>query len=142
MNWKKNEPFNKENFLYDEERDEYICPEGNRLKFNKTKKQDGSREYHMAGYKVCLDCKHYGVCTQAKRGRTIRRLAREKLKEELSQVYASPEGQKIYALRKEKAELPFGHIKRNLGAGYFLLRGRQGLTQKWDYYRQTSIFHG
>ncbi|GAI76398.1 unnamed protein product, partial [marine sediment metagenome] len=36
------------------------------------------------------------------------------------------ESQAIYKLRKEKAELPFGHIKRNLGVDAFLLRGRDG----------------
>ncbi len=30
----------KENFVYDAERDEYICPEDERLKYNKTKKKD------------------------------------------------------------------------------------------------------
>jgi hypothetical protein len=32
----------------------------------------------------------------------------------------------IYKPRKQKAGMPFGHIKRNLGAGHFLLRGLAG----------------
>ena len=35
--------------------------------------------------------------------------------------------EQVYRLRKQKVELPFGHIKRNLGAGHFLLRGREGV---------------
>ena len=46
-----------------------------------------------------------------------------KLKQEA--IYKSEYGQNIYKHRKEKAELPFGHIKRNLGAGHFLLRGNK-----------------
>ena len=32
-----------------------------------------------------------------------------------------------YKLRKEKVELPFGHIKRNLKVDSFLLRGLKGV---------------
>ena len=35
------------------------------------------------------------------------------------------ENQEIYSHRKERAELPFGHMKRNLAAGQFLLRGKE-----------------
>ncbi len=45
--------------------------------------------------------------------------------EKLEEVYLRRENQRLYKLRKEKAELPFGHIKRNLGAGQFILRGRE-----------------
>ena len=38
--------------------------------------------------------------------------------------YLLPENQAIYKLRKEKVEHPFGHMKRNLGAGQFMLRGK------------------
>lgn len=33
----------------------------------------------------------------------------------------------IYARRKEKMELPFGHLKRNLGVDSFLLGGLAGV---------------
>ena len=38
--------------------------------------------------------------------------------------YKLPENQEIYKLRKQKVEHPFGHIKRNLGAGQFMLRSK------------------
>jgi transposase len=125
---KKSVEFDKENFNYDEERDEYICPEGNRLKFRRIVKKDNSREYRIESSRICLNCKHYGVCTKSKGGRTISRLLNEKLKDELAELYESDEGQRIYRLRKQKVELPFGFIKRNLGAGHFLLRGREGVN--------------
>ena len=37
--------------------------------------------------------------------------------------YQRPENQRIYKLRKQMVEHPFGHMKRNLGAGQFMLRG-------------------
>jgi hypothetical protein len=53
---------------------------------------------------------------------------RELLKDRLEEIYHKEESQKLYKLRKEKAELPFGHMKRNLGAGQFLLRGKEGVN--------------
>jgi hypothetical protein len=41
--------------------------------------------------------------------------------------YFSLEIYKIYKLRKQKSELPFGHIKRNLKVDSFLLRGLKGV---------------
>ena len=76
----------------------------------------------------CKICKHYGQCTTAKRGRRIYRMVNEETKEELEKLYESTVGQEIYAKRKMKVELPFGHIKRNLGAGTFLLRGLEGVN--------------
>ncbi len=34
---------------------------------------------------------------------------------------------KVLNIQKKYAEHPFGHFKRNLGAGYFLLRGLDGV---------------
>ncbi len=77
---------------------------------------------------MCLKCKHHGVCTKSKQGRRINRLFTEELKNNLERVYDSEEGQRIYRMRKARAELPFGYIKRDLEAGYFLLRGREGVN--------------
>ena len=47
----------------------------------------------------------------------------------------------------QKAELPFGHIKRNLGVGAFLLRGVEGakaemslLASNFNMARMVTIF--
>ena len=116
-------PFDKERFQYDKDRDEYICPEGKRLTrkgFDKEKQVN----MYRADSRDCKACQHFNVCTKSKKGRTIKRSIHENLKEQLNDIYKSPEGQRIYQLRKEKVEHPFGHIKRNLGAGQFMLRGK------------------
>ena len=114
--------FDKEQFVYDKQHNEYICPEGKSLKYKG--KSDG-KLYYKAKKQDCDQCRHYGVCTESKNGRSIARLEDEELKEQFEAIYASPEGQEIYKHRKEKVELPFGHMKRNLGAGQFMLRGRE-----------------
>ena len=124
----KKEPkeFDKEHFKYDTENDSYICPEGHRLKLKEVKNKKGAKKYKIKRGSTCRHCDHFGKCTTAKNGRTILRLNNEEVKKKLEKEYAEPESQKIYKLRQQKSELPFGHIKRNLGVSSFLLRGRKG----------------
>jgi hypothetical protein len=53
-------------------------------------------------------------------------LLKEDLRQRLESQYQQPSNQQIYKLRKQKLELPFGHIKWNLKAGSFLLSGIDG----------------
>ena len=55
-----------------------------------------------------------------KNGKTVLRLNDEELKEKFEALYQQPDCRQIYKLRKEKVELPFGHIKRNLKFDSFL----------------------
>jgi transposase len=119
-------PFSKRHFRYEKEQDSYFCPAGQRLGYVGTDRGTGKRHYRISDGGICRACEHYGQCTRSKNGRKIIRLAREELKEKLEEQYAaSPE---IYARRKKRVEHPFGHIKRNLQANAFLLRGRSGVA--------------
>ncbi len=86
--------------------------------------------YRMKNHKACLSCENFGECTSAKRGRTIVRLVNEALHEQQIKEYETEEYQSIYRRRKMLVEHPFGHIKRNLGAGSFLLRGFEGVKSE------------
>jgi transposase len=119
--------FDKRNFVYDPGNDCYTCKQGHMLiPGGRTRKKDGIR-YRITNKELCLGCQNYSKCTKAKRGRVIERLDDEALREQMEKTFALSENQAIYKRRKEKIELVFGHIKRNLGAGYFLLRGREGV---------------
>jgi len=76
---------------------------------------------------VCQQCRNFGVCTTGIIGRKVTRLLKEDLKQKLEAQYEQPESQKVYRLRKQKVELPFGHIKHNLKVSGFLLRGLEGV---------------
>ncbi len=69
----------------------------------------------------------FGKCTTHPRGRTVTRLLKAGLVQRLEAQYEEPECQKIYELRKQKVELPFGHMKHNLKVDGFLLRGLEGV---------------
>ena len=120
------EPFSKSHFRYDGEKDCYYCPEGKLLSYMGTDKSSGKRHYRIISPKLCQSCIHYGQCTSAKQGRKIIRLALEELKGKLEAQYEA--SKEIYDRRKERAELPFGHIKRNLKTVGFLLRGKVGVN--------------
>lgn len=83
--------------------------------------------YEIESQSFCLACAHFGVCTTSRTGRRIRRLEHEDTKLKLEKQYQTSESQAIYKLRKARVEHPFGHIKRNLGVGAFLLKGLDGV---------------
>jgi len=118
-------PFSKSHFKYDKERDCYYCPEGHELKYQATDKKTGKRHYQITKKTLCIGCPHYGECTKAKKGRKIVRLANEEAKQRFEQLYEN--NLDVYARRKMKVEHPFGHIKRNLKADAFMLRGTDGV---------------
>ena len=122
---KKEAPFDKSHFKYDPVDDCYICPQGHILKYNFTNTVKRVKVYR--GGSACKRCCHFGKCTKYHRGRAVTRSFKAELKQKLEAQYEELESQKIYALRKQKVELPFGHIKRNLKVDSFLLRGLDGV---------------
>jgi transposase/polyhydroxyalkanoate synthesis regulator phasin len=119
-------PFSKSQFTYNAEENCYYCPEGNSLIYSTQDTRGEQLVYRIKDANLCRQCKHFGICTNARQGRKIYRLAREELKEKIERQFNEPESQEIYVRRKTRAEHPFGHIKHNLGIRNFLLRGREG----------------
>lgn len=119
-------PFDKSHFTYDAVNDCFICPEGHRLRCKGHDRKKHSCSYY--GGSACRTCRHFGHCTINRlQGRKVRRYDYDALRTELEDRYRQPDARKIFARRKAKVEHPFGHIKRNLGAGHFLLRGLAGV---------------
>jgi transposase len=118
-----NDKFSKNDFTYDQASDEYICPIGTRLKLSTISNKRDSKIYRAYG-PTCRSCLHLGICTINKSGRGVERSFYEEIQQRIIANYKSTQGQQIYKLRKEKVEHVYGHMKRNLGAGQFMLRGR------------------
>jgi len=142
-------PFDKERFQYDRENDCYICPEGHSLPYSRINQENKTKVYKITDPKLCIQCPHFGICTKSKIGRQVTRLIHEATKEKLEAQYEIPEAQAIYKRRKEKVELPFGHIKRNLKVDAFLLRGKEGaqaeisiLATCFNISRMITLFGG
>lgn len=124
---KELKPFDKANFIYDAQKDCYICPQGHQLPYSSFCQHKNHKVYQIANKSICRSCICFGTCTKSKQGRRVRRLLHEDVKLKLESQYKQPDSQAIYKLRQQKAELPFGHIKRNLGVNAFLLRGLDGV---------------
>ncbi|MFT4986019.1 MAG: transposase [Flavobacteriales bacterium] len=122
-------PFSKDNFQYQSKSDTYICPEGKELYRSSNKpNKDGRLDYRIKDKTNCLTCMHFGTCTTSNQGRRINMSVHQKTKKKLEDVYSGNWGQSVYNQRKNIAELPFGHFKRNLGMNAFLLRGMKGIN--------------
>jgi len=122
----KDKPFAKAHFPYEAQDDVYVCPAGHRLTYRRTCEKHRWREYQLDGA-TCCACEHYAQCTRGRNGRKIVRYFNEDLRDQFRRQFETPANQAIYKRRKQTVELPFGHFKRNLGAGHFLLRGLAGM---------------
>lgn len=137
----------KKNFSYNSENDHYLCPEGHILKNRGLSTDKRSNIYRIENKSLCLKCVRFNTCTKSKHGKAVSRLLNEETRQRFEKQYQEPESQDIYKLRQQKVELPFGHIKRNLGVNAFLLRGLDGakaeislLASCFNISRMITIF--
>lgn len=137
----------KKSFIYDSKNDYYLCPEGHILENSGLTSDKKSHIYRIENKSFCLDCVRFNTCTKSKRGKAVSRLLNEETRQRFENQYNEPEFQEIYKLRQQKVELPFGHIKRNLGVNAFLLRGLDGakaeislLASCFNISRMITIF--
>jgi transposase len=135
--------FRAENFGYNTEKDEFICPAKQRLHFSHIShhKTDNGYEADRRHYECdhCKDCPLRSQCTKAKGNRSIaisfkllafRKQARENL--------TSEEGKRLRAQRSVEVETVFGNVKHNMGFRRFHLRGLQKVKTEWGL---VSIAH-
>ena len=95
------------------------------MTYRRTEPEKRRRVYRIKR-STCENCRYFGECTTGRIGRKLTRLIKEDLREKLEIQYDEPASQEVYRLRKQKVELPFGHIKRNLKVDSFSLRGLEG----------------
>lgn len=113
--------FGKEKFVYNNDRDVYICPAGDELTFRFTIELKGGKTQRIYRTRACATCPFRARCTNNKRGRTIERWEHQEIVDEVIKR-ARQEPEKLEE-RMKLAEHPFGTIKRAFNMGYFLLKG-------------------
>lgn len=124
---KKNK-FRQENFEYDENKDEFICPAGKKMifKYIKKEKTDNGYETERRVYECvnCNGCELKEKCTKAIGNRTMQISFRFKeLKKRANANLCSEKGIKLRKKRGVDVESVFGRIKNNWGFKRLLLRG-------------------
>ncbi len=109
--------FYKSKFKFDKEKDVYICPAGNELRFWATY---DARKQKLYRTEKCSTCEFKPRCTSNKRGRILtRREFEETVEENRKRVKENIDKVKK---RQELVEHPFGTIKRAFNQGYLLLK--------------------
>lgn len=121
-------PYFKDQFLYQPETDSYLCPEGQTLHFRglRQNKRLPSGEYRVYGVSrtVCRACPAYGVCTRDKHGGRVLWIgSSDRLLIEHRQWMKTDKARELYARRQQLSEPVFGILKDQMGARRFLLRG-------------------
>ncbi len=116
----------REGFIYDAAAECYRCPEGHVMQLGQVEKERKRKRYWIDDNgETCTMCKRFGNCTRSLKGRRLNRHFNQELVEKWELQYNA--SKETYRLRKEKVELPFGHIKQNMNFKSFLLRGLAGV---------------
>lgn len=112
-----------DNFIYDKEKDIYVCPEGQILK-NITQKIN-SKSFTYKNKLACDCCKFKDLCTNNKVGRKITRNEKHEIYDIANNIM--DKNKDAYKLRQMIVEHVFGTVKRSLGYTYFLTRGNESV---------------
>ena len=111
--------YSLDKFVYDNDKDEYICPEGKRLQAH-SKPETIDRKFFNK--EACRDCPARGECLND--DDEYRRIVRRPQNDALDRADERfLEHKHIYKLRQQIVEHVFGTVKRTMNGGYFLLRG-------------------
>lgn len=109
-------------FIYNKDKDVYICPAGHELSCTRKKVVGkGTKRLKYKNSKACSECKYKDLCTKNKTGRVITRAVDQDFLDTVDQRTNS--NKELYKTRQMIVEHPFGTVKRGWGLSYFLTRG-------------------
>src|SRR6185312_10686219 len=127
----KNDPFQKDNFIYNAVTDTFTCPNNQLLIFERSYKQTHQRTGYQSLMKEyectsCNRCPFYDKCCKSQKGKNRIVKVNEKLEEYKTQAREnlhSEHGKQLRKRRSIEIESCFGDIKHNMGFRRFHLRG-------------------
>jgi len=116
-------------FKYNAEKDVYICPEKQELKYKLTNRE-GYHQYH-SNSGICSKCPRLSECTRSKNHvKVITRHIWEEHIEWIRENRLSEAGKKLYARRKETIERSFADSKELHGLRYCRMRGIEKVKEQ------------
>lgn len=119
--------YHRNYFKYDEANDEFICPEGKRLKLKITNRDKHDKTKITGKRYFCADCQKCRAkekCTTSKQKQICVDWELEKMKTIMRAKLNTKEGKRKYLERMYDVEPVFGNIKHNQKAENFLCRGK------------------
>jgi hypothetical protein len=131
----KKKPYNRINFIYNEQEDKVYCPEGKQMSFVELEKRKSDNGYlqEMRKYRGdCRACKALGICSKSPNGRTIQiNKSLEAYKKITKENLTSEIGIELRKKRPVDVETVFGDIKQNQGFRRFNLRGLEKVNAEF-----------
>jgi transposase len=125
--------FHKSNFIYDKEKDVFICPMGKELIFERIKhgpkRRRDIRVYRCHHKKVCIES---NICSRDKRGKSIEKEPYYEFLQRQIQKQKDPGNKEILARRKQIVEPVFGTIKEVLKFRRFTVKGLDRVKTQWS----------
>lgn len=123
-------------FVYVATEDQYYCPQGHAMQFEKTKPDERGGEVIQKRIYRCSDCAGCPLAAaclspKSKHGRTITRDQFEEVRERTAARMASEASRQLYNQRPRIAETTFGILKAIMGIRQFLLRGLEKVKTEW-----------
>jgi transposase len=124
--------FSKEKFRYDKKNDEYICPLGKVLVYQRTAKK--RRRYKVRIYRCqsFRECPNRDDCSKDKGGRAIERSPYEGAIKKQKERQKESRSKELLSKRKTIVEPVFGWIKHNLGFRRWSYRGLVSVNAQWN----------
>jgi transposase len=128
---KEQNPYHRNHFIYNEQKDCFVCPENKELPFysnivHRRNKQQ-SKVYKC---KECPVCDKQKLCVKGQY-REIHIEKREHLRQQIRERLNSAEG-KLKYLKRMRIESVFGNIKHNLNYIHLYLKGIKKTTAEWQ----------
>ena len=120
-NQQSEEGYSRDKFTYDEEKDIYICPQGQVLKkMRETIDSNKDQAFIYANYSACASCPHRKKCTKRK----FREISRKSFQSDVDKLdarFIKRKGE--YKKRQEIIEHQFGTIKWVWGFDRYYTKG-------------------
>jgi transposase len=119
---KKSPLFGRSKFRYDAENNQYICPNGSVLRFERNK-YDTQTYVYRADASTCNVCPLKAQCTSGEDGRSLQRSFFQEYLDRVEAYHQTDEYKKAYRKRKVWVEPLFGEGQQWHGLRRFRLRG-------------------
>ena len=125
-------PYHRCHFKYEEQKDFYICPQGETLTFRyRSKSKRFKQQTKVYQATACKTCAVHAQCTTADY-RTLHQELREPLRQQARDRLSTPEGKTLYQKRQCTIEPVWGNMKFNRNFKMFSLRGKKKVNGEFS----------
>lgn len=126
-------PYHASHFHYDDQKDVYICPQGDELVYEARKNRGGNRRVRVYRCQISATCPVAADCTSSAVGRTVERSDFSAAVERNREKRRSEQGRANLKRRMAVAERPFACMKEHLGLVRFRSAGIKNAKAEWTW---------